>query len=117
MAHSFPRLEHEITLQQNDEPPKYSAVAVRREPREKSGGTGDDQTRSAVAARRQRRRCKRVNAVVVMAGPIWEAAGPRQWPPARPSADQLQAEQGGEHQQPHHAGGDLEPERDRTVGT
>src|SRR3979411_2720518 len=110
MAHSFPRSEHEITLQQNDGLPKSSAGAVRKAPREKSGGTGDDQTRSAVAAKWQRRRCKRVNAVVVMAGPIWEAAGPRQWPPSRPSASQLQAEPGGAHQQIHHAGGGLQPE-------
>src|SRR3981081_1628571 len=49
MAHSFPRSEHEITLQQNDGLPKSSAEAVRRAPREKSGGTGDDQTRSPAA--------------------------------------------------------------------
>src|SRR6478735_2553482 len=95
MAHSFPQSEHdpEIMLHQNDGLPKSSAEAVRRAPREKSGGTGDDQTRSAVAAKRQRRRCKRVNAIIVMAGSIVEANGPRQWLPARTSADQIGTEQ------------------------
>jgi hypothetical protein len=48
-------------------------------PRIDPAAQGDDQTRSAVAAKMRRRRWG-VNAIVIMAASIWDTADRRQWP-------------------------------------